>query len=202
MNDINKLHAEYSKAKDDYSQHDVNINKKNDDVSDIKARLIEINERIPEIDRLLNDSKKGVGLILSTDELTSLTREHKEEKTELLELNDVLGMQNNALKTLKNNASYRYSLGCARQRITEALAAQAVSEIAVRDPDKLKKFMHLVLSQQDPRLSAAGNYEAFFKQVGEQLCNQVFTAKDSSTVVLPTLIQAMSERDVLVENLV
>jgi len=201
MNNINQLHADYLKAKDSNTQQNLKVQEKTNELNGVKKTISALNERLTEVNRLLSNEKKGIGETLSSDEFVSLRKESSEGEETLSGLKDFLNIQNNTLTVMRNDRGCSSQLKNTRQKIIEVLTKQAANEITKAEPNKLKNLMHSVLVQQDIRLSNHEVYEAFYKQVGKILCEQVFTNIEISNIELPTIQQASSECDALIEKL-
>lgn len=201
MNNINQLHADYLKAKDACSQESLKIQEKTNELNGVKQNISILDDRLTEVNRLLSNAKKGIGKTLSSDEFISLRKESNDGEHTLVGLRDFLNIQNNTLTCMKNDRGCRSQLKHTKQKITEYLTDQAVNQLIKAEPGKFKDLMHTLLAQSDLRLDNAQNYEILYKQIGQKLFNQVFTNEENSMLELPSLSQAMVERDTLIEKL-
>ena len=62
MYNLEKLHSDYIKAKAEYAQGVIDLQQKSKEVSGLKRDITEIKSRSREIQRDLDNTRKGVGI--------------------------------------------------------------------------------------------------------------------------------------------
>lgn len=204
MTDLKKLHTDLINAKEAYTKCIEDIHKKSKEISDVNLEITRLKSRVTEIQRQLDNMKKGIGLIpVSADEFTSLKNELEDNSNKLHNLTDLLPIHELELKGLNK---LRMSESSREREIlskmTEIFANEAASDVAISADSKLKELTYVVLAQFGFHFSGRpDDYDTLYKQIGEKICKNLFTT-DTGSVVLPTAEEAMTNRDLLIENLV
>jgi hypothetical protein len=202
MNDLQELNEKYLQQKQLVKQGNQDLIKINEEINQAKVQLLEVSERISEIDRLLSNAKNGIRQRLSAEEFLSLKSELNHKQIEMNNLNELIEINQYALR----EAGYqkRDSERAARdiaEDLSTMIAERAVKAIIMDNGDKLKEIAHATLAKHGFGFRGKNDdYDLFYKQVGKVICGQVFT-DDSGSPARLKIEQAIAERDLLIEHL-
>jgi len=200
MSNLKKLHTNLISAKEACAKGVENRSQKAKEVSDLKLELTEIKSRVIDIERILSNVRKGIGLAVSVDEFSALKVELEDKTNKLENLTDIMPLHESELKTKSKQCHYNTKIeGDLLSELTNGFAKEAASELATTLGIKLKELVHMLLADYGSNLTGSDN-EYIYKKVGEALCKQLFTT-GTGLVTLPTAKKAIAERDLLIENL-
>lgn len=203
MNDLNILHIEYINKKEINKKITEDKHQKSKVISDTKLEITRIRSRIVEIERVLNNTRKGIGIHVSSDEFTSFKDELEDKNNKLQNSINLLPVHEAELKNLiQENINSSCSERDILHQITTIFADEAVNDLVIMANDKLKELTYTVLAQYGNSFTnRLEEYDDLYKKIGEKLCKQLFTSNTNLTA-LPTVEQAINERNLLVESLV
>ena len=202
MNNLKKRHQDYLNAQEERAQCNLNNQKLTTKINELDQEITELIPRIEEIGRSLKNMDKGMGIVLSADEIFSLKKELDDKKSRLFDLREVLPMQQQSLVISKEDRlSLSRSTTAIVNDITDLMVDHLVSDLVDSASDKLKKITFATLSQHGFTFTGKPEaYDILYKQIGEKICNKLFASVNGS-VALPTIEDAIIERDLLIENL-
>jgi len=203
MNNLEKLQADLSSARQAYEKCQENIKDTTEEVNRQNQELLELNHRADEVAQLLNNAKNYANMSLSMDELTSLKKELEGKNERILDLKDFITMAKNTIPRLNSSSS-----GASRHvrslidEIANVIADNAALEVVSISSTKLKELAYTEMSLQGVSFQSTSlvHRPVFYQKLGERLCKQLFNDENES-LVLPTLRESMAERDGLIENL-
>jgi len=203
MENLDKLHTDYLKVKAESEQATLDFHKKQEEVSELKQQIDDTKVRVVEIERFLNNAKKGIGVSLSTEEFLSLKKELPDKKIMLGDMQDLLFAQNNALKMMSSDrSSLSRRVNTLKEEITEIIATQAAIEIAEIANDKLRLMINMILANMNFLGRGIEFRDVLSGQIGNKLCQQLFAVNGSSSgIELPQTGEAISARDSLIDAL-
>jgi len=200
MSNLKKLHTDLINATEACAKGVEDRSQKAKEVSDVKLELTEVKSRIIDIERTLNNARKGIGLPVSVDEFSALKVELEDKKNKLENLTDIIPLHETELKNKSQQCHYNTKIkGDLLSEITNGFATEAASELAITLDSKLKELVYMLLADYGSNWTGSDN-EDIYKKVGEALCKQLFSTATGS-VTLPTAKKAIAERDLLIENL-
>ena len=200
MKDLEKLQAELSRAIETHAKCQENIKDKSEEINNLNLELSELSPRATEVARLLDNSKKGIGMSLSMDEFTSLKKELEDKNIRIQDLKEFIPMMKVSLSDMNSQSqgNSRQVRFC-KDQITDILADKVAAEIALQYKDKLTELLHSEMALGGLTFISADFYYLYGK-IGERIFKQIYNNENKS-FVLPTIHQAISERDLLLDNL-
>jgi len=202
MKELKELQADLSSAREAYKKCELNIKDKSEEINRLNLELSELSSRATDVARLLNNAKKGIGMSLSMDELTSLKKELEDKNNRIHELKEFIPLMKNSLSTLKGTSTGNSRhIRSIKDQITNIIADKAAEDIVYTSSIKLKELTHTSMALYGGSYTGkAEDKNGLYQQIGERICKQLFNNENESSA-LPSIQQSMTERDGLIENL-
>jgi len=202
MKELKELQADLSSAREAYKKCELNIKDKSEEINRLNLELSELSSRATDVARLLNNAKKGIGMSLSMDELTSLKKELEDKNNRIHELKEFIPLMKNSLSTLKGTSTGNSRhIRSIKDQITNIIADKAAEDIVYTSSIKLKELTHTSMALYGSSYTGKPEHiNSLYKQIGERICKQLFNNENESSA-LPSIQQSMTERDGLIENL-
>jgi len=201
MKNLEKLKAELSSARQAYKKCEINIKDTTEQLNSLNLEVSELTPRATEVARLLDNAKKGI-IGLSLDELTSLKKELEDKNIRIQELKEFIPVMKNSLYKLNGtstgNSRHVRSI---KDQVTDIIADKAAAEIATTSTVKLKELTYTSMSLYGVSFTGTTkDINNLYQKIGERLCKQLFTTENES-LVLPTIVESLADRDLLLDSL-
>ena len=202
MNDLEKLHANLIRAEETHATCIENAQQKTEEFNNLKFEMSDLKARLVEVDRLLSNAKKGIGISLSIDELTSLKKESSETSSRIDDLGDFIPMTQNTITEINSSSTgASRHVRSLKDEITNIFADKAAAEVVSLSSVGLKDLLHTSMSLYGFNFTGRPkDTNDLYLKIGERLCKQLFTS-ENEYFALPTIQQSMAERDGMIEKL-
>jgi len=203
MNELQKLYNELVIAEENYAECRVNAQQKSEELNSLKLEMSGLKSRLVGVDSLLDNAKRGVGISLSMEELTALRKDSSDTNSRLEELNDFIQMTQNKISSMNRSRTLASShVRSLKDKATNIISDHAASKAVAIASVQLKELTHTAMSLHGLSFQSTSPAElpALYQQIGKRICQQLFETKNE-VIILPTITESMSERDLLLDNL-
>jgi len=200
MSDLQKSYNYYIVAKENCERIKKDVRQKTEELNASKLELSELRPRLVEIDRIIDNARKGVKENLSMDELTSLKKESYDKHGRFNELIDFVQITKNSQGIItRQSISASANARLLKNKVTETIIDKAAAEAVSSSTVSLKDLTHTAMSLHGLNFKNADRY-VLYQKIGEAICNQLFISKNDC-LALPSIQQSISKTDLLLDNL-